>query len=71
VLNNAEEFLQWNNEISDDKFTIDNQQVEGFVVEDSNNFMVKFKLHFYRKWKYARSLKVFTFVYDECVDWMF
>lgn len=40
-----------------DFVTKDNkQEIEGYVFEDSNNFMVKQKIEYYNNWKYMRSM---------------
>jgi hypothetical protein len=48
ALNSWDEFAKWHEEVVDPKFQIDNEYVEGFVLEDSNNFMFKLKLGYYR-----------------------
>ncbi len=41
--------------ISKIDYKFNNEYIEGFVIEDSNNFMVKTKSFYYDKWKYLRS----------------
>ena len=33
-----------------------NRNIEGFVIEDANGYMVKLKLHYYNFWKFMRSI---------------
>ena len=49
ILNNWQEFYNWYNEIikKDYTFTNNNIPIEGFVIEDSNNYMVKVKTYYY------------------------
>lgn len=57
TFNNWEKFIHWYEGVSKEDFKFNNQYVEGFVIEDSNGDMVKIKLHYYKLWKYLRSLK--------------
>jgi tRNA splicing ligase len=57
TLNSWEEFKEWHTKITDPEFAIGSQHVEGFVIEDANQFMVKLKLSYYRMWKQARTFK--------------
>lgn len=50
------EFYDWYNEVTDPDFEYDGRKIEGFVIEDSNGYMVKAKLHFYKFWKHMRSV---------------
>lgn len=54
ILNNFDELEELFN-----KFNNPNQTTmfEGFVIEDINRYMFKFKTYFYRYWKHIRSLK--------------
>lgn len=36
-------------------YKLDNEYIEGFVLEDSNSFMIKVKSAYYGKWKYLRA----------------
>ena len=38
-------------------YSFQGKHIEGFVVEDSNNFMFKIKLPYYSFWKQMRALK--------------
>lgn len=50
------EFKDWYTEIMDEDYLYDGKHIEGFVVEDANGFMIKFKLNFYTFWKHMRSM---------------
>lgn len=56
VLNNWEDFFSWYNEVSVDDYCYNGTNIEGFVIEDSNGFMVKLKLHYYKMWKRLRNV---------------
>ena len=54
--NDAESFKRFLKEIKNEKYKYDGRNIEGFVIEDSNGFMVKAKLGYYNKWKKLRSI---------------
>ena len=56
VINNWQDFFDWYNEITQDDYKYGGHVIEGFVVEDSVGFMVKFKLNYYKFWKHMRSV---------------
>lgn len=56
TVNNPQEFLALNNEISAPDYKCDGEYIEGFVVEDSNGFMFKYKLYYYNIWKKLRGI---------------
>ena len=56
TVNNPQEFLALNNEISAPDYKCDGEYIEGFVVEDSNGFMFKYKLYYYSIWKKLRGI---------------
>jgi len=56
IFNSWEEFYSWYLEINDEEYTYNGRNIEGFVVEDANKFMVKFKLYYYTYWKHLRSI---------------
>lgn len=58
VFNSWEEFYPWYLEINDEDYLYKGRHIEGYVVEDSEKFMVKFKLHYYKYWKNLRNLTV-------------
>ena len=53
-VNNIQEFLTLNGEIQKDDFKYNGEYIEGFVVEDIEGFMFKYKLHYYTTWKSLR-----------------
>lgn len=57
VLNNWDEFFEWYNLIIKEDYLYNGEKIEGFVIEDSNGFMVKIKLHYYLQWKKMRKIK--------------
>lgn len=52
-LNTWEEFKNWYDCVSKN----DLLSIEGYVIQDSNNFRVKYKTNYYNFWKYMRSIK--------------
>lgn len=56
VLNTWEEFYDWYNEVTDEDYKYKDEFIEGFVVEDSNGYMTKLKLHYYSFWKKLRGV---------------
>jgi len=57
TINCKEEFDQFWKESMEPSFLVNGNPVEGFVLEDSNKFMVKIKCDYYNFWKKIRSLK--------------
>lgn len=55
ILNNQEEFKKMSEEVVTDGYQYDSEYIEGFVLEDSNKFMVKIKTRYYSDWKFLRS----------------
>lgn len=51
-----EDFYTWYLEINDEEYTYKGKNIEGFVIEDDNKFMVKFKLFYYHYWKKMRGI---------------
>lgn len=54
VFDTFEEFSQWINEVSPYEYKFNNEYIEGFVIEDMDDNMCKFKTSYYRLWKYLR-----------------
>lgn len=46
TIENWAQFVSFYKEVTKDEFQVDGNFVEGFVVEDANSFMVKFKLKY-------------------------
>lgn len=55
VANNIKEFEDIYKNISEYDYKLNNNHIEGFVIEDKKGFMVKYKTEYYKKWKYLRS----------------
>ena len=56
ILNTWNDFENLYNKIIDVNFKYENKYIEGFVFEDSNNFMVKAKSGYYDEWKKMRGI---------------
>lgn len=56
VFDNWEDFYGWYLEVTDENYKYNNRYIEGFVIEDSNGFMVKLKLAYYKFWKMMRGI---------------
>lgn len=56
VLESWQEFFDWYYEVTSEDYRYNGRYIEGFVVEDSNGFMVKLKLAYYNFWKYMRGI---------------
>ena len=56
VLDTWQEFFDWYYEVTEEEYKYKNRSIEGFVIEDSNGFMCKLKLHYYNFWKFMRSI---------------
>ena len=51
-----QEFYDWYTEITAEDYEYDGNNIEGFVIEDANGYMVKVKLYYYNFWKFMRSV---------------
>ena len=60
TLNSSQEFFNWYYKVIEDGYKYFGEEIEGFVIEDKNNFMVKVKLDFYKKWKQLRGVLTAT-----------
>lgn len=56
TLNNWQEFFDWYYMVVADGYKYNCKNIEGFVVEGSNGYMVKVKLAYYNFWKFMRSI---------------
>ena len=54
---NWRQFAKWHKQTESYKYTYQGNNIEGFVIQDANRYMVKIKLEYYRFWKAMRSLK--------------
>ncbi len=55
VAKTKEEFAKIINEVTLENYKWNNQYIEGFVIEDSKDFMLKIKSNYYTTWKYLRT----------------
>lgn len=51
-----QDFFDWYNMVMDEDYKYGGRRIEGFVIEDSNGYMVKLKLAYYNFWKFMRSI---------------
>ena len=56
VLNDWDEFKEWYESVNQEDYKFEGRRIEGFVLEDAKNFMVKVKLPYYTFWKHMRSV---------------
>lgn len=56
VLENWQDFFDWYYEVISEDYKYNNRHIEGFVIEDSNGYMVKLKLCYYNFWKFMRGI---------------
>lgn len=56
TLNNTQEFWDWYYNVQEENYKYNEEFIEGFVIEDSNGFMVKIKLDYYNTWKFMRGV---------------
>lgn len=52
---NYDGFIKYYEEITSDDYKYNDEYIEGFVIEDINNYMVKTKTMYYDKWKRLRN----------------
>ncbi|WP_097006524.1 RNA ligase [Lacrimispora amygdalina] len=57
IIHDWNEFVSWYEMVTASDFKYKGNNIEGFVLEDQNEFMVKVKLSYYREWKYLRGIK--------------
>lgn len=56
VIETWQEFFDWYYTVTDEDYEYNGRKIEGFVIEDSNGYMVKLKLQYYNFWKFMRSV---------------
>ena len=56
VIESWSEFFDWYYYVIEDDYRYNGRPIEGFVIEDSNGYMVKLKLAYYNFWKFMRSI---------------
>lgn len=54
TVNNIQEFMALNGEVEATDYQYNGEYIEGFVVEDAEGFMFKYKLEYYNTWKSLR-----------------
>lgn len=53
---NWQDFYDWYYDVLDENYKYNGRRIEGFVIEDSDSYMVKLKLAYYNFWKFMRSV---------------
>lgn len=56
TLESWQEFFEWHNQVTADDYQYNGREIEGFVIEGANGYMVKLKLAYYKFWKFMRSI---------------
>ncbi|MFR2888748.1 MAG: RNA ligase [Clostridium butyricum] len=54
--NSIDEFKNWYYKVTKEDWKYNNEYIEGFVLEDSEGFMFKLKLEYYKFWKLMRGV---------------
>ncbi len=65
VIDTYEEFVDWYKTVTANDYLYEGRQIEGFVVEAADGYMVKVKLAFYKFWKFMRSIAQGTLKYGK------
>ena len=50
------EFCGWYYKVTDEKYKYNGRDIEGFVLEDADGYMLKLKLWYYNYWKFLRGV---------------
>lgn len=56
VIESWQEFFDWYYTVTNEDYLYRGRQIEGFVIEDTNGYMVKLKLAYYNFWKFMRGI---------------
>ena len=56
VLESWQEFFDWYYEVTSEDYKYNGKNIEGFVIEGADGYMVKLKLAYYNFWKFMRSI---------------
>lgn len=56
VLESWQEFFDWYYKVVSEDYKYNGREIEGFVVEGADGYMVKLKLAYYNFWKFMRSI---------------
>lgn len=59
TFNDWEELFSWYSKVQKEDYKYKGRYIEGFVIEDSNGYMVKIKLPYYRTWKMLRNFSYY------------
>ena len=51
-----QDFFDWYYEVTNENYEYNGRNIEGFVIEDADGYMVKLKLAYYNFWKFMRSI---------------
>lgn len=51
-----EDFYDWYTDVTAEGYKYNGEYIEGFVIEDSDKYMTKIKVHYYNMWKHLRSV---------------
>ena len=71
TINNAEELYQWYDMVRDPLYTYNGKDIEGFVLQDLDDHMVKVKTVYYDLWKSFRPLIHTIYKGDEVDSWKY
>lgn len=56
VIESWQAFYDWYYDVTSEDYKYNGRDIEGFVIEDSNGYMVKLKLNYYNFWKFMRGV---------------
>lgn len=56
VLETWQDFFDWYYTVTEEGYRYNGRYIEGFVIEDSQGYMVKLKLQYYNFWKFMRNV---------------
>lgn len=56
TLESWQDFFDWYYTVTSDDYLYNGRNIDGFVIEGANGYMVKLKLAYYKFWKYMRSV---------------
>lgn len=56
VIDNWSDFYIWYNQVNVEDYKYNGEYIEGFVIEDTQGYMTKIKLYYYKMWKKLRGV---------------